>query len=86
MNKGFAENVLGLVAIRAAGEMEREQAEIENQKLREKAELSSRLAAIGEMAAGIAHEINNPLTSVVGFSDLLMEKQDLSDDIRNQNH
>jgi PAS domain S-box-containing protein len=84
VNKGFAENVLGLVAIRAAGEMEREQAEIENQKLREKAELSSRLAAIGEMAAGIAHEINNPLTSVVGFSDLLMEKQDLSDDIREE--
>ncbi len=41
---------------------------------------SSRLASVGEMAAGIAHEINNPLTGVVGFSDLLLKK-DLPDDI-----
>ncbi|HEY5503981.1 MAG TPA: PAS domain S-box protein, partial [Sedimentisphaerales bacterium] len=44
------------------------QAQAEQQSLREKAEISSRLAAVGEMAAGIAHEINNPLTGVIGFS------------------
>ena len=49
----------------------------EQQRLREKAESSSRLAAVGEMAAGIAHEINNPLTGVIGFSELLAERQDL---------
>ena len=33
------------------------------------------------MAAGIAHEINNPLTGVIGFSNLLMKK-DIPEDIR----
>jgi signal transduction histidine kinase len=50
----------------------RKQAEEENILLREKDEVSSRLATVGEMAAGIAHEINNPLTGVIGFSELLM--------------
>ncbi len=35
---------------------------------------SSKLAAIGELAANIAHEINNPLTSVLGFASYLAER------------
>ncbi len=43
--------------------------------------LTDRLASVGEMASGIAHELNNPLSSIVGLSELLKE-EDLPESIR----
>lgn len=40
---------------------------------------SSKLASIGELATNIAHEINNPLTSILGFATLLLKDTAESD-------
>ncbi len=43
----------------------------ETVRLRERAERASRLKQLGEMAAGVAHEIRNPLNGIEGFASLL---------------
>jgi len=61
---------------------ERVQTERERKELEQRAQLSSRLASVGEMASGIAHEINNPLTGVIGFAELLAQSKDIPEDMR----
>lgn len=39
---------------------------------------SDKLAAIGQLAAGVAHELNNPLSGIMGFAQLLLEDASLS--------
>jgi two-component system sensor histidine kinase PilS (NtrC family) len=49
-------------------------------RLEREARLRQRLAAVGEMAAGIAHEIRNPLASMSGSIQVLRQELPLSED------
>jgi signal transduction histidine kinase/putative methionine-R-sulfoxide reductase with GAF domain len=56
-----------IMAVRV-GELQQAQRLAEERLLR-----SEKLAAVGELAAGVAHELDNPLTTVAGFAELVME-------------
>lgn len=48
----------------------------EVKRLQEQIELKERLTALGEMSAGIAHELRNPMAVIAGYLNLLAKKQD----------
>ena len=73
------------VASQVASVFARRQAEEERQRFEEQLRHADRLATIGQLAAGVAHELNEPLSSVLGFAQLARKAPGLpkpaSDDI-----
>ncbi|MBN2074600.1 MAG: PAS domain S-box protein [Dehalococcoidales bacterium] len=57
-------------------------------KMEEQLIMQDRLASIGALTSGVAHEINNPLTGIISFSSLLLQKElpeDVAQDIKTIN-
>jgi two-component system NtrC family sensor kinase len=43
---------------------------------------SEKMATIGRLVSGVAHEVNNPLAAILGFTDLLLENPQIPDNAR----
>ncbi len=56
----------------------------ELKRLEEQLIQAEKLAAMGQMLAGVAHELNNPLTAILGVTELLREKQGVEEATRRQ--
>ncbi len=50
--------------------------------LRSKLVHAEKMAAVGQLVSGVAHEVNNPLTAILGFTDLLLENPEIPESAR----
>ena len=69
-----AEALLQVVAIRCAHELERKRSEEERRRMEQELLRVQRLESIGRLASGVAHDMNNVLTAILGVSEVLRER------------
>lgn len=68
------QKLLKTLAQEVAGIIQRNEQKKREQILNRKLQHSDRLAILGEITAGIAHELNTPLGNILGFSQLIQER------------
>ena len=62
--------------------IEQKQAEMEKEKLQKQLRHTDRLATLGQLAAGVAHELNEPLANILGFAQLSLKDTGLPEQVR----
>ncbi len=69
---------------RMLAEEARERTEQENRRLEERLNRAEKMEALGTMAGGVAHDLNNILGVVVGYAELILMNDNVSSSIRSQ--
>jgi|GEM_PF-585688 len=73
------QHLIEAVARELASLVERKRAEAERARLQSQLHHTDRLATIGLLAAGVAHELNEPLASILGFAQLATKAPELTE-------
>ncbi|MBC8401461.1 MAG: hypothetical protein H8E14_08235 [Candidatus Marinimicrobia bacterium] len=75
-------NLIDTIARQISNIVERRDEKENRSKLEEQLQHADRLATLGQLTAGIAHELNEPLNSILGFAQLTIKCKDLPDQVK----
>ncbi len=75
-------NLIDTVAREVALIIERKKTEQDKERLQEQLRHADRLATIGQLSAGVAHELNEPIGGIIGFAQLIQKYSELPEQVK----